>query len=279
MKHRKLYPAITGMNQTDCPDYCLLNCLYGCSEFPDDSMIPPPPPPRSDSQSSHIPPHTVIILALITGFFFVVCCYLIIVRYCSRLNLFGAPPTHSDGQEEEFVDENQGPPIDHHIWYISTVGLQPSIINSITVFKFKKGDHLIEGTDCSVCLSEFQEGDTLRLLPKCSHAFHIPCIDTWLRSHTNCPSCRAAVVSNTVSTTTSASNDQIAHGLSSNEDTQMENSENYGELNNNSITGGVVCENRVGTEDELELELPQVDEERNDFHNSKEVVNSNGHGV
>ncbi|KAF1001522.1 hypothetical protein AG4045_000284, partial [Apium graveolens] len=52
------------------------------------------------------------------------------------------------------------------------------------------------GTDCSVCLTEFQDDETLRLLPKCNHAFHIPCIDTWLRSHTTCPLCRAGIVPN-----------------------------------------------------------------------------------
>ena len=53
---------------------------------------------------------------------------------------------------------------------------------------------LVEGTDCSVCLSEFQEDESVRLLPKCGHAFHIQCIDTWLRSHSNCPLCRANVI-------------------------------------------------------------------------------------
>lgn len=76
--------------------------------------------------------------------------------------------------------------------------MEQGIIDSISVIKYKKLEGLIDGTDCSVCLSEFQEDETLRLLPKCSHAFHIPCIDTWLRSHTNCPLCRAPIVSNTV---------------------------------------------------------------------------------
>ncbi|EPS63736.1 hypothetical protein M569_11048, partial [Genlisea aurea] len=83
--------------------------------------------------------------------------------------------------------------VDHPIWYIRTVGLQPSIIDSISIVNYKKGETPIDGSDCAVCLSEFEQGENLRLLPKCNHAFHIPCIDTWLRTHTNCPICRAAV--------------------------------------------------------------------------------------
>lgn len=49
-------------------------------------------------------------------------------------------------------------------------------------------------TECSVCLSEFEDGKNLQLLPKCSHAFHVPCIDTWLRSHKNRPLCCTPIV-------------------------------------------------------------------------------------
>ncbi|KAF7078147.1 hypothetical protein CFC21_082623 [Triticum aestivum] len=48
--------------------------------------------------------------------------------------------------------------------------------------------------ECAVCLSEFDDDDTLRLLPKCSHAFHADCIDAWLASHVTCPVCRANLV-------------------------------------------------------------------------------------
>ncbi|XP_022746375.1 RING-H2 finger protein ATL16-like [Durio zibethinus] len=44
---------------------------------------------------------------------------------------------------------------------------------------------------CAVCLSDFKEGEPIRLLPDCSHFFHVACIDTWLNLHSNCPLCRA----------------------------------------------------------------------------------------
>ncbi|KAL9998734.1 putative transcription factor C2H2 family [Helianthus debilis subsp. tardiflorus] len=47
-----------------------------------------------------------------------------------------------------------------------------------------------EPFDYAVCLCEFSENDKLRLLPTCSHAFHIDCIDTWLLSNSTCPICR-----------------------------------------------------------------------------------------
>ncbi|KAL2333949.1 hypothetical protein Fmac_015162 [Flemingia macrophylla] len=76
------------------------------------------------------------------------------------------------------------------IRYICTVGLQQSLIDSITVFSYWKEGGIIDDTECFVCLGEFEEDENLRLLPKCSHAFYIPYIDTWLLSqnlsHVSC---------------------------------------------------------------------------------------------
>ncbi|XP_078156993.1 uncharacterized protein LOC144552857 [Carex rostrata] len=82
----------------------------------------------------------------------------------------------------------------HHVWYIRTVGLDEATIESIAVTKYQAGTGLLGSADCSVCLGDFQDGDLVRLLPKCGHAFHVPCIDTWLRAHVNCPVCRSDVV-------------------------------------------------------------------------------------
>ncbi|KAJ4893990.1 RING-H2 finger protein ATL65 [Raphanus sativus] len=57
--------------------------------------------------------------------------------------------------------------------------------------------------DCAVCLLEFEEGDYVRTLPLCFHAFHLECIDEWLRSHPNCPLCRTAILRSGVVASTS----------------------------------------------------------------------------
>jgi hypothetical protein len=141
------------------------------------------------------------------------------------------------------------------------------VISSIAVCKYKKNEGLIEGTECSVCLNEFQENETLRLLPKCSHAFHIPCIDTWLRSHTNCPLCRANIMTDTVSLDIV---DQNSNNLNVNEETHMTNSGNESDLRDYQVRNREMSENRAGTGDEGEL--LEVDGERI----SKEGVNCSG---
>jgi E3 ubiquitin-protein ligase ATL6/9/15/31/42/55 len=41
---------------------------------------------------------------------------------------------------------------------------------------------------------EFEDDDSLRLLPTCPHAFHPVCIGLWLEKHVTCPLCRASVL-------------------------------------------------------------------------------------
>ncbi|KAF3679870.1 putative cytochrome 77A2 [Capsicum annuum] len=46
---------------------------------------------------------------------------------------------------------------------------------------------------CIVCLAEYQEKDTLRILPTCGHSFHATCIDIWFQQHSTCPVCRISL--------------------------------------------------------------------------------------
>ncbi|XP_040997828.1 RING-H2 finger protein ATL11-like [Juglans microcarpa x Juglans regia] len=76
-------------------------------------------------------------------------------------------------------------------------GLGADTIKTFPTFLYStvKGLKMGKGSlECAVCLNEFEDEEILRLLPKCSHAFHADCIDAWLASHSTCPVCRTNLV-------------------------------------------------------------------------------------
>ncbi|XP_031277154.1 RING-H2 finger protein ATL2 [Pistacia vera] len=74
----------------------------------------------------------------------------------------------------------------------ATRGLDAAVLRSLPVFVYSSKTHP-ESLDCAVCLSEFEENESGRVLPKCKHSFHIECIDMWFHSHSTCPLCRSPV--------------------------------------------------------------------------------------
>nr|KYP34515.1 RING-H2 finger protein ATL1A [Cajanus cajan] len=68
----------------------------------------------------------------------------------------------------------------------------PHLIPAHKYEKKNNGGDVEEDGTCAVCLGDFEEGEELRTLPECMHAFHVACIDMWLYSHSNCPVCRSS---------------------------------------------------------------------------------------
>ena len=53
----------------------------------------------------------------------------------------------------------------------------------------------VSSSCCSICLDEFRQGEVLRLLPRCQHAFHTECILPWLTERQGCcPMCKVPVL-------------------------------------------------------------------------------------
>ncbi|KAF7825947.1 RING-H2 finger protein ATL52-like [Senna tora] len=180
----------------DCSQgVCSIYCPQWCY------IIYPPPPPsssltfgfvtsdsdNSDSDSSRfqLSPLIVALIGVLASAFVLVTYYTLISRFCKRRR----QQIHENGDSLPNDDV-----LAHASVSSSSSGLDETLIKSIAVCKYKRGEGIVEGTDCSVCLSEFEESESLRLMPKCNHAFHIPCIDTWLKSHSSCPLCRSNIV-------------------------------------------------------------------------------------
>ncbi|KAL1804249.1 hypothetical protein DCAR_0935905 [Daucus carota subsp. sativus] len=81
---------------------------------------------------------------------------------------------------------------------VSSLGSVPAPIEAVDSLPLKvyskSHKHLIEeAAQCYICLVEYEEGDSVRILP-CHHEFHKSCVDKWLKEiHRICPLCRGDI--------------------------------------------------------------------------------------
>ncbi|KAL3369588.1 hypothetical protein AABB24_010101 [Solanum stoloniferum] len=73
-------------------------------------------------------------------------------------------------------------------------GLEPLAVANFPTKKYSDAFFsFAEDTQCTICLAEYREEDTLRILPLCGHYFHATCIDIWFQQHSTCPVCRISL--------------------------------------------------------------------------------------
>ncbi|XP_009119307.1 RING-H2 finger protein ATL51 [Brassica rapa] len=195
------YDSYRDCSQGICSVYCPQWCYV---------IFPPPPPSfflddEDDSSSSDFSPLLIALIGILASAFILLGYYTLISKYCHRRRQ-ASSSTAASISISSFVTET--PEGNNGASDPTRDGLDETLIKSITVYRYRKGDGFVESSDCSVCLCEFQENERLRLLPECNHAFHVACIDTWLKSHSNCPLCRAFIAGNVESV--SASNQRIS---------------------------------------------------------------------
>lgn len=81
---------------------------------------------------------------------------------------------------------------------VSSLGSVPApteAVDSLPLKLYSKSHkHLTEeAAQCYICLVEYEEGDSVRILP-CHHEFHKTCVDKWLKEvHRICPLCRGDI--------------------------------------------------------------------------------------
>lgn len=68
--------------------------------------------------------------------------------------------------------------------------VRSAIVNDVSEIElFSKLTGLKNETMCSICFEDFQNNDTVRILP-CNHYYHDNCISKWFETKTTCPICR-----------------------------------------------------------------------------------------
>ncbi|XP_022731234.1 RING-H2 finger protein ATL13-like [Durio zibethinus] len=150
-------------------------------------LLPPPQNLQSDSLNldNKVSPSILLIIIILAIVFFVSGLLHLLVRFLLR-------PPNREPEDIDNVTALQGQL--QQLFHLHDAGVDQSFIDTLPVFHYKAIIGVKNPFDCAVCLCEFEPEDKLRLLPKCSHAFHMECIDTWLLSHSTCPLCRGSLL-------------------------------------------------------------------------------------
>ncbi|XP_074368671.1 putative RING-H2 finger protein ATL49 isoform X2 [Apium graveolens] len=154
------------------------------------NLLSPSQPPPSSTESglnNMVSPTVLLIIIILAIIFFISGLLHLLVRFLPR-TLVRNPDDFND------ATALQGPL--QQLFQLHDSGVDQTFIDTLPIFSYKSIIGVKNSPfDCAVCLCEFFSEDKLRLLPRCSHAFHVDCIDTWLLSHSTCPLCRSCLLS------------------------------------------------------------------------------------
>lgn len=147
-------------------------------------LLSPPLPENSNSNSNQnqtkplLKPSIHIIVGAIISAFSITFLIFLYIKHCKTAN--NAYPNTSRTNIDPSTHRKNS-------------GIDPNIIDLLPVFRFSSLKGQKDGLECAVCLTNYEPTEVLRLLPKCKHAFHVECLDTWLDAHSTCPLCRHRV--------------------------------------------------------------------------------------
>ncbi|PON52039.1 43kDa postsynaptic protein [Trema orientale] len=148
-------------------------------------------PSPASSSGTRISPAVLFIIVILAVLFFISGLLHLLVRF-----LIKHPSSSASSQSNRYPELSTSDALQRQLqqlFHLHDSGLDQAFIDALPVFQYRELVGLKEPFDCAVCLCEFSQKDKLRLLPMCSHAFHINCIDTWLLTNSTCPLCRGTL--------------------------------------------------------------------------------------
>ncbi|CAL5370568.1 unnamed protein product [Camellia sinensis] len=156
-----------------------------------DTFHKEPSSSSSSSSGTRISPAVLFIIIILAVLFFISGLLHLLVRFLMK------HPTSSTQSNDRYPEVSSSDALQRQLqqlFHLHDSGLDQAFIDALPVFMYKEiVGASKEPFDCAVCLCEFSGKDKLRLLPMCSHAFHINCIDTWLLTNSTCPLCRGTL--------------------------------------------------------------------------------------
>ncbi|KAL2340883.1 hypothetical protein Fmac_008823 [Flemingia macrophylla] len=108
---------------------------------------------------------------------------LVVIHVCVVGRAFRGGNNHDDNQGTQGQNNNNSD--------IKRMFGDDNVVKNLPCFDYEEEAESL--VDCAVCLENFKVGDVCRLLPNCSHSFHMHCIDTWILQAPICPICRTWV--------------------------------------------------------------------------------------
>ncbi|KVH94317.1 RING-H2 finger protein ATL16-like [Cynara cardunculus var. scolymus] len=144
-----------------------------------------------NQQNSGFPILAIAALCIVATAFLLVTYYFFVTRSCFNWQQVNPLRRFSISRDRSTPDPLSSaystPP-----WRVR--GLDEFIIREIPICQYTQTEGKKRSLyECVVCLNDFQELDTLRILPSCNHGFHLDCIDIWLQNNANCPLCRLSI--------------------------------------------------------------------------------------
>ncbi|KAK0584237.1 hypothetical protein LWI29_009858 [Acer saccharum] len=144
------------------------------------------PPAHSSGSVSFFTPLLISLAGVASTSLALLFYHLVVVKYCMRIRQRSTNTASSISQTLP----------DHNLHQFSN-GVDEKILITIPILSYSTKEtnaFRADQSECVICLGELEDGEMVRLLPNCRHAFHVTCIDDWFLGHSSCPVCRSPIV-------------------------------------------------------------------------------------